>query len=240
MLTATTCPFFQAYATHAYPLAAELFSNLTTITATETLASAAPLLEANLTLATSLADFLATGFLEHTRDAEDTLDLDALEEEVPILPKAVWSEEQQPIASGSRTPLVWGEGAKKAAAVAAGAAAGEGEKKKRRSHRLPKGAVEGRPFTEDVSGSRLSSFENCLLTIERVPQPERWLPLRARTNQVAAPIPGNYANSKNKKGNGLPKKEGMGAGMTQGSVASAPPTAQTGGSGGGKKKKGRK
>lgn len=31
----------------------------------------------------------------------------------------------------------------------------EAEQKKRRRHKLPKGAVEGRPFTEDVSRMRI-------------------------------------------------------------------------------------
>ncbi|KAL7413617.1 hypothetical protein BDY24DRAFT_434801 [Mrakia frigida] len=162
----------------------------------------------NLTLSDSLTSFLSSGYLDQLRDAEDTLDIDDLEELVPnvnVLPA-------QPVASGSTLPS--------SAPVVA-----EKTKSKKRRHALPKGAVE----------SEAGTFKE---------DPERWLPLRARTTP---PVPNPNTSSNNNNNNKKPaqqqqkgKKEGMGTGMTQGSVNLTPIPASGGGGGGGKKKKGKK
>lgn len=62
-------------------------------------------------------------------------------------------------------------------------------------------------------------------------QPDRWLPYKQRASTAAALAAASGAGKKKKGG-----KEGMGTGMTQGSVNDAPSTSQ----GGGNKKKGKK
>lgn len=86
-------------------------------------------LTSNLALTDSLTDFLSSGYLDALRDAEDTLDIDDLEEAVPHVP----------VASGSTLPSAAESKAKSAP--------------RKRRHALPKGAAEADAgtFQEDVS-----------------------------------------------------------------------------------------
>jgi hypothetical protein len=91
-------------------------------------------------------------------------------------------------------------------------------------HALPKGAKPGATITEDVSRPfRGRAFADH--------QPDRWLPYKQRASTAAALAAASGAGKKKKGG-----KEGMGTGMTQGSVNDAPSTSQ----GSGNKKKGKK
>jgi hypothetical protein len=69
-------------------------------------------------------------------------------------------------------------------------------------------------------------------------QPERWLPLKARTSTLNNPSSSSSSTKTGKKGGKKP--EGMTAGFTQGSVSMLPQSSASAGGSGGKKKKGRK
>jgi signal recognition particle subunit SRP72 len=128
------------------------------------------------------------------------------------------------------------EGVKKAASVK------EAKKEKVKGkprHKLPKGAVAGKPFNEDVRvfhalSSRRADQRHLvhpspdIFVLHRSSQPDRWLPLRQRSSHIAA--------MGKKKG----AKMGMGTGMTQGSTTAAAASSGAGGGGGSKNKKGKK
>ena len=131
-------------------------------------------------------------------------------------------------------PTGWAVGGVEAVKKAAPVKAEKKEKVRGKlRHQLPKGAVAGKPFTEDVRGFavifyKLMEVALSSSSIRFTLQPDRWLPLRQRSSYIAT--------MGKKKGANL----SMGTGMTQGSTT--PATSLVGGAtgGGGKSKKGKK
>lgn len=187
----------------------------------------------NLSATTAHLDFDTHGYHSHlsttvSSTSQTPMNTADLENIVPSLPTG-WS-------SGGLAATV----EKKTATVKAPE---EKNERSRPRHKLPKGAVAGKEFTEDV---RLSFIEaSSLIVLVFQPfcatstslllkfnylrrlmrqQPERWIPLRQRLSYITA--------QSKKKG----AKESMGTGFTQGSTGG-----HSGGSGGGgKNKKGKR
>jgi signal recognition particle subunit SRP72 len=143
--------------------------------------------------------------------------------------------------SGSKVTQDTAPGSSAAAVAAASDVKGKGKAKPR--HRLPKGAVIGAKFEEDVSAiETLLCLPHLSLTPPAITrQPDRWLPLKQRASYLSS-----LTASGGRRRKGAAKKEGMGTGMTQGSAdgggggsGSSTPVVGGGGRGGKKGRKGR-
>ncbi|CDZ96458.1 Signal recognition particle, subunit Srp72 [Phaffia rhodozyma] len=163
-----------AYRANDYATASDIYNSLLTRYSDDHPAHADIL--ANQTLASSLADFLTTGYLNPLREAEDELDgdLDTLEESIPTLPPK----------SGQNVNVGDIEETFDSQQV----------KKKKRRHRLPKGVIESsnQPFEEDP--------ERWIPLRSRVNQPSA---LTQMSNRRSAPSKGAVGKKKEGMGTGM-------------------------------------
>lgn len=158
----------------------------------------------NQALAQRRADFSRSGYLDALASLDggaDAIDADSLEEDVPILPAAAASGSSSGRQANAKAgPSSESATAKKVRLSAAGKESPSAGEKKRR-HALPKGAVDdGKAFSEDVRCPlRISDRQGRCPTDSHRPlflaQPDRWLPLRARSsNPKSASYNPNYTS----------------------------------------------